>query len=389
MQLFISELIRFLNRRAMRIIFVLATAATVLFGLITFLNSSSHVPVDRPQDKEQGCRQAATSFDPSSDIRSATSTASSVTSPTNPLTPDQQSIYNSCLSSLSYEAIANDQRFCLGSLIANDICPTALTLSRIDQANQGIQPTLNATSEYWISLQEVREKQVVGLQFDNDLDQKRAPLFGANGMLLAFGLCAFMLSTILGATFVGADFKAGTIESLLVVEPRRLKVFATKAVALGVGTAAFVTASFGVFLAAVQPAAIFHGNNTAHFTDLWSQVGWMGLRVLVISVLFAELAFALTSLGKNTVAGVAIVLGWAAVSQVLAATVLKRVSHWELFSNAVAVISGGEVGISRKSGPMEWTEFHHDAVAALGVVAIVVAVVMVVAAAAFVRRDVD
>jgi hypothetical protein len=63
----------------------------------------------------------------------------------------------------------------------------------------------------------------------------------------------------LGASLVGAEFASRSMTTLLTWEPRRLRVFVAKAVAVLLATALFAVVALLVFILAMLPTLTLHG----------------------------------------------------------------------------------------------------------------------------------
>ncbi|MGH9025991.1 MAG: hypothetical protein ACRDWD_07730, partial [Acidimicrobiia bacterium] len=93
------------------------------------------------------------------------------------------------------------------------------------------------------------------------------------GVIAATAIVWAMISFVLGASFVGAEWRAGTMTTLLTWEPRRLRVFAAKAlVAAGLGAAVVVVLDV-VLGAALWPSVLFHGTTDGVDADFWRGIG--------------------------------------------------------------------------------------------------------------------
>lgn len=215
-----------------------------------------------------------------------------------------------------------------------------------------------------------------------------APRFGLDGVLPAVSVFLLIVAVVLGGSFVGAEYRSGTMENLLLWEPRRVRVLATKAVA-GFVSAAGVSAILAAFLTALllalaQLRGTFDGVEAAFWVDLVLVLVRAGL----MAGCFFGLAMAIATLARNTTAAVAALLGWFVISNILIEVFAKPVRQYELFTNAAAFISSGDVGRHVGSQGFDLAFSHGPWLAAV-VVALWVLVPFVMAAAVFNRRDIS
>jgi len=159
---------------------------------------------------------------------------------------------------------------------------------------------------------------------------------------IALGLAVLFIALlgILGASFAGAEWHAGTVAAQLTWEPRRIRLLTGKIIA----TAAF---AFMAFLAAeivlfgvVAPAGFFRGT-AAGMTSSWFH-GVVGilLRAAVVAALAAGAAHALASLARNTAAAVGAAFVYGAVLEPLVRQLRPGWQHW-LFADNVATFVAG------------------------------------------------
>jgi ABC-2 type transport system permease protein len=124
-----------------------------------------------------------------------------------------------------------------------------------------------------------------------------------NGLSVA--LLLIVLLAIGGAAFAGADWMSGSITNQVLFEPRRSRVWAAKAVAVGLGSLTIAIVAMAVFwiplrlVVAARDLPVVDG----------SSVVWSIVRVLVLAVLAPVFAYALSMLFRQTVATIGLLLG--------------------------------------------------------------------------------
>jgi hypothetical protein len=127
------------------------------------------------------------------------------------------------------------------------------------------------------------------------------------------GVAMVFVAFVIGASFVGAEFGAGSLSTQLLFEPRRVRVVAIKAIAVGIGLAVLATALL-LYIGLLQWAGsslrgVVNGLDGAWFAARAGDVG----RVASAVALAGVAAYAITVVARRTVAAVAglLIVGWA------------------------------------------------------------------------------
>ena len=126
------------------------------------------------------------------------------------------------------------------------------------------------------------------------------------------GFAMVFIAFVIGASFVGAEFGAGSLSTQLIFEPRRMRVVAVKAIAVGSGLAVLAVALL-LYIGLLQ----FAGSSLRGVVDgldgTWfaARAGDVG-RVAAAVALAGMAAYAITVVTRRTVAAVAglLVIGW-------------------------------------------------------------------------------
>ena len=103
-----------------------------------------------------------------------------------------------------------------------------------------------------------------------------------------------------GATVAGAEWRYGTVATLLTWEPRRLRVHVSRTAACAVLAFVIALALQVVFLASFLPAALLHGSTANLDADWWVALGAVMVRTSLLTAITAMLGVALATLGRNT-----------------------------------------------------------------------------------------
>lgn len=220
-----------------------------------------------------------------------------------------------------------------------------------------------------------------------DGEQLRSSRSGFEGILPAIGVFLLITAVVLGGSFVGAEYRAGTVENLLLWEPRRLRVMATKYAAGFVSSWVVMVLALGVLTLLLILLALVNGTFEGASGRFWMDLVLVLVRAGLMGGCFFILAMAIATVARNTTAAVAVLLGWFVVSNILVELLASRVRQYELFTNAAAFIGLGEV--ARVVGLQQQRVFAHGPMTAGLIVAIWTFVPGLLAAWWFRRRDVS
>lgn len=210
------------------------------------------------------------------------------------------------------------------------------------------------------------------------LSQPQFALSSLPAVFVGTSVPLLLLAWVLAASFIGAEWHAGTVATQLTWEPRRLRVFAAKAVVAIVLAAVLTVVLQALLGAALVPAAAFRGS-TDGLDEAWLREG-LGvlLRGAAISAIAAAFGYSIASVARNTAASMGLGFGYLIIFEQLVAGLRPGWQPWLLVPNIAVFLSGdSNLGfIDRSVG---------EAGLLLGAYA---AGTMVVAPALFVRRDV-
>jgi ABC-2 type transport system permease protein len=154
------------------------------------------------------------------------------------------------------------------------------------------------------------------------------------------------LLMILSASFIGAEWHAGTITTQLTWEPRRIRVLASKAIAVALFAFVFFVLAEALLFGILAPSAVFRGSTAG------MDLGWLRgaagvvLRGAVAAAFTSAIAFSLASVARNTAAAVAGVFVYIAVLEPLIRNLRPRWQPWYLYDNLSTFISGHTPGFT-------------------------------------------
>jgi ABC-2 type transport system permease protein len=195
---------------------------------------------------------------------------------------------------------------------------------------------------------------------------------GTNALLIA-------MLVVLSASYIGAEWHAGTMTTLLTWEPRRVRVFLAKALVAAAMAFLGLLVLQGVLALVLLPAAVFRG--TTHGIDAtWIRsVAGLLARGGAAAALAAMMTCSLAFLGRNTAAALGIAFGYIAVVEPILRAVRPKWAPWFVFDNAAALVLGNRVDAAL---------FVRSPLGAGLVLGAYAATGLLVAGAVFVRRDV-
>jgi hypothetical protein len=139
----------------------------------------------------------------------------------------------------------------------------------------------------------------------------RVQLDALDNVLRTSGTMFLFLAVLLGATCLGAEFGAASLSTQLVYEPRRVRVWGTKALAIAIGVATIVAFATALLAGEYWAVANARGVTTdvsgaALDQDWWIGRALDGARVVGASSVGALLGFGLVGIARRTVAAVGV-----------------------------------------------------------------------------------
>lgn len=204
-------------------------------------------------------------------------------------------------------------------------------------------------------------------------------------LLMAAGL-------VVAASFVGAEWQAGTFASLLTWEPRRQRVLAAKLLTPVVAITVLAAVLILILESGAALAADVRGTLDLTTAHLVRQVAVMGVRVLGLIALVTLIGGAIAVFTRHTVAVVGVVAGYLIGGELVAGMASRWWHNHGLSSQLLAFIQGRftyYVNPPPGVDPGTWNgeRFLHAGPAAL-IVAAITAALVAIASATLSRRDV-
>jgi ABC-2 type transport system permease protein len=148
-----------------------------------------------------------------------------------------------------------------------------------------------------------------------------------------------LLAVFLGASLGGADWTSNTMQTLLTWEPRRFRVFLVRALVVAVCVFAITVFLQLVFAAVTGLVASTRGSADFLPSDFWRSLLLTIERVSVMSTAFALIAFAISMIGRSTVAALGALFGYLIVVEAVIAGFRPSLQGNMLLRAAIVVIT--------------------------------------------------
>lgn len=174
--------------------------------------------------------------------------------------------------------------------------------------------------------------------FDGDEESWPAP--GATTVTqLAPLLLLFAL--VVGVSFLTAEISSGAIGLWLTFEPRRQRVYWSKAAAAALGVLPVVVLAYLVMAGGAYGAYAINGQLGAVTAETWTRLAGVGGRAVLAAALVAAAGAALGVLLKNAAGALGLVVVWVAVVETVVTLAVQDAQAWLVRTNVAAWVQGG------------------------------------------------
>jgi len=186
---------------------------------------------------------------------------------------------------------------------------------------------------------------VVGTDVEAYCERSWSPPFDAvflrdlDTILQGTATFVILLAVFLGASLGGADWTSNTMQTLLTWEPRRFRVFLVRALVVAVCVFAITAFLQLVFAGVTDAVASMRGSAAFLPSDFWRSVVQTIGRVSVMSTAFALIAFAVSMIGRSTVAALGALFGYLIVVEAVIAGFRPSLQGNMLLRAAIVVIT--------------------------------------------------
>lgn len=197
--------------------------------------------------------------------------------------------------------------------------------------------------------------------------------------LLIAAIFLFVGATICGASVAGAEWRAGTVTTVLTWVPSRIRLHVART-----GSAALLSFVISfclqvVFLLAAVPAVVLNGNTSGTDSAWWTALLLAMLRISLVTSLVAVLALSIATIGRNTSAALIVLATWALVIERMVAGFWPKLGRFMISENVGTMIQWSQ---------LEGVDFERGPIVSLFTLAGYLAVVIAAATVLFARRDV-
>lgn len=182
-----------------------------------------------------------------------------------------------------------------------------------------------------------------------------------------------------GASVAGAEWRAGTITTILTWEPRRIRLNIARTAACGILAFLIAFALQAIFLASFVPSVLAHGTTAGADAGWWLALTAVVARTALLASLAAMLAVALATLGRNTAFAFAVAFAWFAVIEGLIRGLRPGWSQYLWGENVATILPWKQ---------MDDVNFTRGPLLALVTLLVYTGVIVLAATIAFQRRDI-
>ena len=171
------------------------------------------------------------------------------------------------------------------------------------------------------------------------------PLANFNEMMPSILLGgAYLLAFVgflVGAGFVAAEFSSGSMANWLTFEPRRMRVYASKLTAAGLGLVPVTVALLGMLTAGAWLIVGQFGSIAGTTAKVWGDLGEMGARSVALTLAAAVTGAAFGVLMRHTAAVLGIAVGYLVLVEGVFGQALQGVRPWLLQLNVNSWLQHG------------------------------------------------
>ena len=162
------------------------------------------------------------------------------------------------------------------------------------------------------------------------------------GFVGAMSLLFVPAGLLLGASFVGAEYRAGTITALLTWEPRRVRALGAKLVAAGLVAAGVFVALELVLATGLGAVAIVRGTTDGADAEFYRGMTGFVARCALLTGGLSVLGACIALLGRNTTAALGAVFGYIIVVESVLRGFRPGWNAWFFLENFFIVLGGEE-----------------------------------------------
>jgi ABC-2 type transport system permease protein len=151
-----------------------------------------------------------------------------------------------------------------------------------------------------------------------------------------------ILAWLLAASFVGAEWRSGSITTQLTWESRRARLLAAKGGAVVVVTFVAAIVSLALLGGALSPSAVWRGTTAGADAQWFRDLIGVVLRAGAIASLAALIGLSIATVGRNTAAALGVGFFYLAVVEGLLRAARPGWARWFVGDNAVVFVNGSD-----------------------------------------------
>ncbi|MSO36695.1 MAG: hypothetical protein EXQ69_00415 [Acidimicrobiia bacterium] len=167
--------------------------------------------------------------------------------------------------------------------------------------------------------------------------------------VIAVTSLSFLIVAVIGASAIGAEYRAGTVTTVLGWEPRRVRLLAARLIAVALVAASFYLIVHVVFCAAWTIGSVVSGNPDGASGVFWRDLGLVLARGAVLAAVFAVISAAIATLGRNTAAALGVWVGYWILVEGIVLGLKPQWVRWTLFVNIASVLEWNHLMIESPS----------------------------------------
>ena len=149
-----------------------------------------------------------------------------------------------------------------------------------------------------------------------------------------------ILGLAFGASFIGAEWHEGTVTPLLTWQPRRVLVFATKALAILLAVIVSALAIQALLGLALWFVAALRGTTAGADAAWFVETAGIALRGAIIAGLMSVVGFSIGSVARNTTVAVIVGFVYFGIGEQIVRNLKPQWQPWFLGDNAAAFVIG-------------------------------------------------
>jgi hypothetical protein len=166
---------------------------------------------------------------------------------------------------------------------------------------------------------------------------------GADGALTIGAFFLLMGGLIGGASVVGAEWRAGTMTTVLTWEPRRVRLFLARVVSAVSCAIVIAVLLQALFLLALLPAVYSHGTTSGFDRDLAISVGAAIVRIAGLTGLATGIGACLSFVMRNTAGAIVCMWAWISIIEALARANRPKWTGFLLGDNITRVLTWNDL----------------------------------------------